>query len=105
MITRLTVIFVLAGLLWAGAQDSPADSSAAPAPSRVKLFIDKIEVEGRLEKPQAVFILPGQTPEIDDIVIERSFIKELFRPVEKRTTVETVYRPTDARFRKDVLEW
>ncbi len=32
----------------------------------VKLFLDKIEVEGKLEKPQAIFIIPGSDPEIDD---------------------------------------
>jgi hypothetical protein len=50
----------------------------------IKLFLDKITVTGRLEKPQAVFIIPGQNPEIDDIRIERSFFREIFRPVEKR---------------------
>lgn len=71
----------------------------------VKLFIDKIEIEGRLEKPQAVFILPGQTPEIDDIPIERSFLSEIFRPVEKKKTVETKYAPQEKKMRKDVIEW
>ncbi|RQW07296.1 hypothetical protein EH222_07580 [candidate division KSB1 bacterium] len=71
----------------------------------VRIFIDKIEIEGWLEKPQAVFILPGQTPDIDDIQIERSFMKELFRPVEKRFTVETQYRPEYSKKRRDVIEW
>lgn len=71
----------------------------------VRIFIDKIEVQGQLEKPQAVFILPGQTPDIDDIQIERSFMKEIFRPVEKRFTYETKYRPEYSKRRKDVIEW
>ena len=71
----------------------------------IKIFIDKIQVEGQLEKPQAVFILPGQTPDIDDIQIERSFMKEIFRPVEKRFTVETKYKPEYSKKRKDVIEW
>ncbi len=72
----------------------------------VNLFIDKIEIRGELEKPQAVFVLPGQTPDIDDIQINRSFFKELFRPVEKRHTVETKYSPDDGiYYRKDVIEW
>ncbi|MBN1558646.1 hypothetical protein JW998_00235 [candidate division KSB1 bacterium] len=73
--------------------------------NNVKLFIDKIQVEGRLERPQAVFILPGQTPDIDDIQIERSFMKEIFRPVEKRFTVETKFKPDYTKKRKDVIEW
>jgi len=72
----------------------------------VNLFIDKIEVRGELEKPQAVFVLPGQTPDIDDIQIDRSFFEEIFRPVEKRQTVETKFSPDDSKyFRKDVIEW
>ncbi len=92
--------------------DTTATQTSAPVsdngdiePENVKLFIDKIEVEGRLEKPQAVFILPGQTPTIDDIQIERSFMKEIFRPVEKRTTFETKYKPEKSESRKDVIEW
>ena len=50
----------------------------------IKLFLDKIEVVGEIEKPQAVFIIPGKEPEIDDIRIERSFFKEIFRPVETK---------------------
>lgn len=84
---------------------SDTTQSAKVNQNDVKLFIDKIEVEGQLEKPQAVFILPGQTPDIDDIQIERSFMKEIFRPVEKRITVETKYRPDYTKKRKDVIEW
>ncbi|MBN1482659.1 hypothetical protein EH223_11750 [candidate division KSB1 bacterium] len=73
--------------------------------SDAKLFIDKIEVEGQLEKPQAVFILPGQTPAIDDIQIERSFLNEIFRPIEKKHTIETKYKPEYLKKRKDVIEW
>ena len=37
-----------------------------------------------MEKPQAVFIIPGKSPEIDDIRIERSFFSDIFRTVEKK---------------------
>ena len=89
------------------AQESvPPDTTKTTVDSdNVKLFIDKINVEGRLEKPQVVLILPGQKPEIDDIQIERSFMKEIFRPVEKRITVETKYRFEHTKRRKDVIEW
>ncbi len=49
----------------------------------VKIFVNKIEVLGRLEKPQAVFIVPGSDPRVDDIGIDRSFFQEIFRPVER----------------------
>jgi len=47
-----------------------------------KIFLDEIEILGKIEKPQAIFILPGKDPIIDDIHIDRSFFKEIFRPVE-----------------------
>lgn len=53
------------------------------ADDAIKLFLDKIEIMGELEKPQAVFIIPGVDPTIDDIKIDRSFFNEIFRSVEK----------------------
>ncbi len=91
------------------ASNAPDKKTAAEKPdinkSDVKLFIDKIEVQGRLEKPQVMLFLPGQTPEIDDIQIERSFMKNIFRPVEKRITVETKYRAEYSKKQKSVIEW
>lgn len=49
----------------------------------VKMFLDKIEILGRVEKPQTVFIVPGSDTEIGDIQIDRSFFEEIFRPIEK----------------------
>ena len=71
----------------------------------LKLFIDKIEVNGQLEKPQAMFILPGSTPDIDDIQIEHSFFKEIFRPVEKRGRIQTKITTDPSKDRKDYIPW
>lgn len=49
----------------------------------VKIFLDKIEILGRIEKPQTVFIIPGKDATISDIQIDRSFFREIFRSVEK----------------------
>jgi hypothetical protein len=49
----------------------------------LKLFLKNIEILGRVEKPQTVFIVPGTDPTVDDIQIGRSFFKEIFRSVEK----------------------
>ena len=49
--------------------------------SSIKL--DNIEIQGRVEKPQTVFILPGKDPEVDTIQIDRSFFREIFRKVER----------------------
>lgn len=99
------------------AQELKSDSVATDSPSTVpekspelqdndlKLFIDKIEVNGQLEKPQAMFILPGSTPDIDDIQIEHSFFKEIFRPVEKRGRIQTKITTDPTKDRKDYIPW
>lgn len=69
-----------------------------------KVFLDKIEIEGRLEKPQAVFIIPGSNPEIDDINIERAFFNEIFRPVDKKGR-STARPAAPGQERKDVIPW
>lgn len=69
-----------------------------------KVFLDKIEIEGRLEKPQAVFIIPGSNPEIDDINIERAFFNEIFRPVDKKGRA-TARPAAPGQERKDVIPW
>lgn len=94
MIRGILFILLFFGLCMAQQPDSTAaDSTAVPIKDQgVKLFLDKIEVEGALEKPQAVFILPGRAPEIEDFAIKRSFLPELFRPIERRMAVEVSKR-------------
>jgi len=48
-------------------------------------FLQTLEIFGRVEKPQTVFIIPGKDPKVDDIMIKREFFKEIFRQVEKPT--------------------
>lgn len=71
----------------------PATAVAAPdtlpAPvidesgKNVRIFLDKVEVLGSIAKPQALFIIPGNDPKVDGIQIDRSFFREIFRPMEK----------------------
>jgi hypothetical protein len=85
-----------------------AQKPATPAPvddGAVRMLLDKIEIEGRLEKPQAVFIIPGRNPEIDDINIERSFFNDIFRPVEKKNQTITKQNQVGTQDRKDVIPW
>lgn len=66
-----------------------AASDTLPAPvidesgKNVRIFLDKVEVLGSVAKPQALFILPGSDPKVDGIQIDRSFFREIFRPMEK----------------------
>jgi hypothetical protein len=94
MLFTLTTILVGAPLFaqvkvhQQAAQPAKQDTSliAEPAISdtvaNVRIFLDKIEVLGTVAKPQALFILPGNDPTVEGLKIERSFFKEIFRPVE-----------------------
>ncbi len=66
----------------------------------VKIFVSKIEVLGRIEKPQAVFIVPGTDPRVDDIGIDRSFFQEIFRPIERDGVRKTLNRHA-----RDYIPW
>ncbi len=92
------ILFAICGLFADSAiaqqqgQQSPAQTAAPdtlPAPvideggKNVRIFLDKVEVLGSVAKPQALFILPGSDPRVDGIQIDRSFFREIFRPMEK----------------------
>ncbi|MFQ5707084.1 MAG: hypothetical protein ACE5HO_06510 [bacterium] len=59
------------------------DIDLAKKKKDLNIFLDKIEILGRIEKPQTVFIIPGTDPSVDDIQIDRSFFKEIFRKIER----------------------
>lgn len=87
------------GLHAAGLDTLPApviDENAASS----RMFLEKIEVLGTIAKPQALFIIPGRDPKVDGIEIDRSFFREVFRPVEKD------YHPANTRRHlKDQVVW
>jgi hypothetical protein len=68
-------------------QTSAQDTLPAPvideSGKNVRIFLDKVEVLGSIAKPQALFIIPGSDPKVDGIQIDRSFFREIFRPMEK----------------------
>jgi hypothetical protein len=70
-------------------QPQAAAPDTLPAPvidesgKNVRIFLDKVEVLGSIAKPQALFIIPGSDPKVDGIQIDRSFFREIFRPMKK----------------------
>jgi len=49
----------------------------------IKLFLKQIEVQGWIDRPQMVYVVPGVNPEVDDIMLDRSFLDEILRPLDK----------------------
>ena len=66
-------------------EKSTQSKTAGISKQAKKLFLDKIEIKGWIAKPQMVYIIPGTDPKVDDIVIDRSFIDEIMKPLDKDT--------------------
>jgi len=89
------IIFLLPAICLA--QEKPKQQSKKSAQSKAagisdqakKLFLDKIEIKGWIAKPQMVYVIPGTDPKVDDIVIDRSFIDEIMKPLDKDTFERT----------------
>lgn len=95
----LSFVFLCSGII--AAAESQQDKKDASPKKEVKqdkesskLVLDNIEIEGRIEKPQTVFILPSRETVVDDILIDRSFFKEIFRKIEKDQLVDASVRGT-----------
>ena len=67
---------------------------------QVRIFLDKIEVLGQIDRPQAVYVILGSDPRIDDIGLDRSFFKEIFRPVDRSSVLKAVSRRS-----RDYIPW
>jgi len=72
--------------------EAPPPPQSGKTPEQVEIkqndvvqFLETLEIFGRVEKPQTVFIIPGKDPKVDDIMVKREFFKEIFRVVEKPT--------------------
>lgn len=66
-------------------QDKRAGDNNIRDNKAMKIFLDKIEIYGKVAKPQTVFIIPGSDPRVDGIRIERRFFSDIFRNVEIST--------------------
>ena len=84
MRTALALLLLLAAP--ALAQDS-SKSSAAPAPAkkapRKVIRLEAITVEGRIQKPQAFYILQRSNLSFDDLNRTESFVPKVVKSVEQ----------------------
>lgn len=84
----------------AALQDTTLIPAVDEAAAASRIFMKNIEVLGTIAKPQALFIIPGRDPQVDGIEIDRSFFRDIFRPLEKD------YHPPNARrYLKDQTLW
>lgn len=65
-----------------GASSSGGSASAGKKPRKV-IRLDAITVEGRIQKPQAFYILPRSNLSFDDLNRTESFVPKVVKSVEQ----------------------
>jgi hypothetical protein len=72
----------VAALLLAGPA-SAQEAQGAPAKKKKVIRLDAITVEGRIQKPQAFYILQRSTLNFDELNRAESFVNKVEKSVEK----------------------
>lgn len=70
-------------LVLLGAVGVSAQETAAPAKKKKVIRLDAITVEGRIQKPQAFYILQRSTLNFDELNRAESFVPKVEKSVEK----------------------
>ena len=60
-----------------------APAAAFAQPKRKVIRLDEISVEGRIQKPQAFYILPRSSLNYEGLEREESFLRKIERSLEK----------------------
>ena len=68
-----SVIFMMMGL-----------SSMASAQGRKVIRLEAIKVEGRIQKPQAFYILPRQNLNFEGLELKKSFIPKIIKSIDNK---------------------
>ncbi len=64
-------------------KEQKAETEKKVKRTNTKILLDKIDISGKIEKPQTAFIIQGQEQAVEDIHIDRSFFREMFREIER----------------------
>lgn len=80
---RTLLLFTLLSTA-AFAQDATSGTSTSSTPKKKKVIrLDAITVEGRIQKPQAFYILQRSTLNFDELNREESFVPKVEKTTEK----------------------
>jgi hypothetical protein len=72
-------------VLAASASFAQATTTTAPAKKKKVIRLDAITVEGRIQKPQAFYILQRSTLNFDELNRAETFIPKVEKSIEKET--------------------
>lgn len=59
----------------------PGVSHAQPRMEEGRLILEEITIKGELRTPQAMFLILKSTPSLSNVLLDRSFIDDVIRPV------------------------
>ncbi len=81
MMTRIAISLVVAGMLLSSAR-AEAQSKSGRKPKVIQL--EEITIEGRVQKPNAFYILNRSNIGYEVLDLRTSFLREVVRSVQKR---------------------
>lgn len=75
------VVFTSTALVPAYAQDTGEDDRTGASWEGGRLVLEEITIRGELRTPQALFMMLKATPDLRNVLLERSFVEDVIRPV------------------------
>jgi hypothetical protein len=77
---RCWLMFVLPLLLLAPVTRAQTDDGGARIEDG-RLILEEITIKGELRTPQAMFLILKSTPSLSNVLLERSFLEDIVRPI------------------------
>jgi hypothetical protein len=75
------ILFLLLSSLAAPAAAQTEDDGAGAVWQDGRLVLEEITIRGELRTPQALFMMLKTTPNLSNVLLERSFLEDVVRPV------------------------
>lgn len=81
MRTMLLLLVMFSSVAPAAAQTEEEDDGAGAVWQDGRLVLEQITIRGELRTPQALFMMLKTTPNLSNVLLERSFLEDVVRPV------------------------
>jgi len=77
----LLLLFIVVSIAGTGYAQIIEDSGGGASWEGGRLVLEEITIRGELRTPQALFMMLKATPDLSNVLLERSFIEDVIRPV------------------------
>jgi hypothetical protein len=78
---RVGALLMAAALVLAVTGDAMAQGQGAYTDEEGRLILEEITIKGELRTPQAIFMMLKSTPNLSNVLLERSFIEDVVSPI------------------------